>query len=195
MSATNLSPAAPDTTGHRPPLVVTLQDVAAATGARIVQGDPQTPLGALDIDSRRLTPGDWFLAHQGSTADGHDFLGVAREAGIAGAVVTRANRLPADWDLPTLAVEDHAAFLDTLGSLIRTRFKGPVVGITGSVGKTTCKHVLSHLLAHDRVVLATPWNWNTEIGVPLTLTRLLKSGADVCVLELAMRGEGQIAQL
>lgn len=196
MTPADLSPAAPVRTVAAPPaIVLSLAEVVAATGATIGQGDPETPLGAIDIDSRRLQPGDWFLAHIGSRDDGHQYLAAAAKHGVAGAIVTDVSRLPAGWRLPTLAVESHETFLERLGIAIRGRFTGPVLGITGSVGKTSCRHILSHLLSVDRAVLATPWNWNTEIGIPLTLSRLLREGADVCVLELAMRGAGQIAQL
>lgn len=196
MSQAELSPPPPPLqVPAPPPVVLTLEEVCAATGARLQQGDPAGLLGPLDLDSRRLGPGDWFLAHRGSQQDGHDYLDTARGLGAAGAVVTDPGRLPAGWSLPTLVVADHAAFLEQLGTAIRQRFTGQVIGITGSVGKTSCRHVLAHLLAQDRAVLATPWNWNTEIGIPLTLSRLLRQGAEVCVLELAMRGPGQIAQL
>lgn len=196
MTATPLSPDSPTSTHPAPPpLRLTLAEVVAGTGATLLQGEPESLLGAVDIDSRRLHPGDWFLAHVGSQVDGHSYLTDAALQQIGGAIVTDPSRLPAGWSLPTLVVESHQDFLERLGMGIRSRFTGPVAGITGSVGKTSCRHILSHLLSADRTVLSTPWNWNTEIGVPLTLTHLLREGADVCVLELAMRGAGQISQL
>ncbi|HYE77518.1 MAG TPA: Mur ligase family protein, partial [bacterium] len=186
MSPAELSPAAPVSTAPAPPAIeLTFADLANL-GCRVVAGAPGTRLGSIDIDSRRIGPGDWFLAHRGEQADGHDFLADVKARGAAGAIIEDPTRLPSDFSLPALQVDDHAAFLERLAKLIRDRFAGQVVGITGSVGKTTCKHTLAHLLSHDRAVLATPWNWNTEIGVPLTLSRLLSHGADVLVLELAM---------
>ena len=142
------------------------------------------PLGRLDaradtitgvqVDSRRVEHGDLFVAVGG----GVDFLQAALEQGAAA----------------TLVPEHPFDAMAALGSLVRDRSEARVVGITGSTGKTSTKDILAALCATAARTVAAEASYNNEIGVPLTLCRL-EPDTEVCVLELAMRGFGQIADL
>jgi UDP-N-acetylmuramoyl-tripeptide--D-alanyl-D-alanine ligase len=128
----------------------------------------------VQVDSRRIEPGDLFVAVGG----GGDFLDAALERGAAATLV------------PDHPFDAMAA----LGSLVRDRTEARVVGITGSTGKTSTKDILAALCATAARTVAAEASYNNEIGVPLTLCRL-EPDTQVCVLELAMRGFGQIADL
>jgi UDP-N-acetylmuramoyl-tripeptide--D-alanyl-D-alanine ligase len=128
----------------------------------------------VQVDSRRVEPGDLFVAVRG----GVDFLEAALERGAAA----------------TLVPEHPFEAMAALGSLVRDRSAARVVGITGSTGKTSTKDILAALCATAARTVAAEESYNNEIGVPLTLCRL-EPDTEVCVLELAMRGFGQIADL
>ena len=128
----------------------------------------------VQVDSRRVEPGDLFVAVGG----GVDFLEAALERGAAA----------------TLVPEHPFEAMAALGSLLRDRSAARVVGITGSTGKTSTKDILAALCVTAARTVAAEESYNNEIGVPLTLCRL-EPDTEVCVLELAMRGFGQIADL
>jgi len=128
----------------------------------------------VQVDSRRIEPGDLFVAVGG----GVDFLEAALERGAAA----------------TLVPEHPFEAMAALGSLVRDRSAARVVGITGSTGKTSTKDILAALCVTAARTVAAEESYNNEIGVPLTLCRL-EPDTEVCVLELAMRGFGQIADL
>jgi len=128
----------------------------------------------VQVDSRRIAPGDLFVAVGPGSEFAHDAL-------ARGAAVTL---------LPT----DAFAALARIGRAVRERSSARVVGITGSMGKTSTKDILTALCAPSARTIAAESSFNNEIGVPLTLCRL-EADTEVCVLELAMRGFGQIAEL
>ncbi|HUQ21950.1 MAG TPA: UDP-N-acetylmuramoyl-tripeptide--D-alanyl-D-alanine ligase [Gaiellaceae bacterium] len=130
-------------------------------------------LRGLQIDSRRVGPGDLFVAIRG----GREFVGDARERGAA-----------------TLVPNDEHEAMAIIGRLLRSRSSARFVGITGSTGKTSTKDILAALCAPVARTVATERSYNAELGVPLTLGRL-EPDTEVCILELAMRGFGQIAAL
>ena len=128
----------------------------------------------VQIDSRRIRPGDLFVA----VGRGAEHTGDARAAGAAAILVPH---------------DPHGA-LAAIGGLVRSRSAARVVGITGSTGKTSTKDILAALVAPHRRTVAAEASFNNELGVPLTLCRL-EPDTEVCVLELGMRGFGQIAAL
>jgi UDP-N-acetylmuramoyl-tripeptide--D-alanyl-D-alanine ligase len=181
--------------------------VAAAAGGELAAGDPERagPERAV-IDSRLVEPGDLFVGLPGAAADGGEYAPGALEAGAWGAIVGREHR---DSALATAeATVGHSACtgaaviavdepLDALHSLARTwrrELGAKVVGVTGSTGKTSTKDILAALLRPRLRTEASRENWNTEIGVPLTILEAGR-GTEALVLEMAMRGEGQIAEL
>jgi UDP-N-acetylmuramoyl-tripeptide--D-alanyl-D-alanine ligase len=128
----------------------------------------------VQVDSRRIVPGDLFVA----VGRGSDFLDDALERGAAA----------------TLLPDDAFAALARIGGEVRQRSNARVVGITGSMGKTSTKDILAALCLPSARTIAAEASYNNEIGVPLTLARL-EHDSEVCILELAMRGFGQIAAL
>jgi UDP-N-acetylmuramoyl-tripeptide--D-alanyl-D-alanine ligase len=146
---------------------------------RLCTGDLRRAQGAeeitgVTIDSRTVEPGDLFVA----VGRGREFVGDARDRGAAA----------------TLVPEDAFAALGALGSAVRARSRAQVVAITGSMGKTSTKDILAALCRPHARTVAAYASYNAELGVPLTLCRL-EEDTEICILELAMRGFGQIAGL
>jgi UDP-N-acetylmuramoyl-tripeptide--D-alanyl-D-alanine ligase len=169
-------------------MIFTGQTLATATGGRLLRDGPA---GTLGTDSRRVAPGSWFLALPGDRFDGHDFLPHARAAGCAGAVVSRE---PADWDRGLVVVAEPLTALQDVARFVRGGFLGPVVGITGSAGKTSTRVMVKDVLAPLGLVHFTQGNLNNHIGLPLTLCAL-PPDADALVLELGMNHPGEIRLL
>ena len=167
-----------------PPLWLS-QDIARATGG-IEQGS--FTANGVAIDTRKLQPGDLFIALSGKRVDGHDFVDSAMAAGAAGVLVERA------VDAPHIRVKSVPAALTALGQAGRDRFEGTLIGITGSVGKTTLRALASAALAAYGQVEATKGNLNNQLGVPLTLANLSPTSA-YAVIEMGMNQPGEIAAL
>ncbi|MCB9779995.1 MAG: UDP-N-acetylmuramoyl-tripeptide--D-alanyl-D-alanine ligase [Alphaproteobacteria bacterium] len=170
-------------------MILRAEDLAAGTGGELVAPGPP---GHVGTDSRRLGPGQWFLALSGDRFDGHDFLPHARSAGCAGAI---GQRVPADWDRGFIRVDDGLTALQALAGWVRDGFPGPVVGITGSAGKTTTRAMTALVMGQDDPdglrVHCTQGNLNNHIGVPLTILDAPVE-ADAWVLEMGMSGFGEI---
>ncbi len=145
-------------------------------------------------DSRRLQPGDLFVALRGPARDGHDFVGAALAAGALAAVVDQTWQAGTLGESRLLRVQSPLRAYQALARWRRQQFDGPVIGVTGSVGKTTTKELIASALAPLGPVLATAGNLNHETGVPITLLQL---GPDhrAAVIEMGMRGRGQILEL
>jgi UDP-N-acetylmuramoyl-tripeptide--D-alanyl-D-alanine ligase len=172
--------------------------VAEAVGGELLAGDPGLagPRRAV-VDSREAGAGDLFVGLHGSNADGSRFARRAIESGAWGVLVgpTRARELVEQGvDAPVIASENTLEALGALARAWRRELGCRVVGVTGSTGKTSTKDILAALLAPHARVHRNRENWNTEIGLPLTILEA-EPGTDVLVLEMAMRGEGQIAEL
>jgi UDP-N-acetylmuramoyl-tripeptide--D-alanyl-D-alanine ligase len=169
------------------------EEIAAATGARpLAEGSTEPPRRAV-IDSSAAGPGDLFFGLRGENRDGGEFAAAAIEAGAWGALVGRehAERLPKGpaW---VFAAADPLAALQALATANRRALGARVLGVTGSVGKTSVKDIARTLLPGR--VHANAQNFNTEIGLPLTILEA-PDDTELLVLEMAMRGFGQIAEL
>lgn len=153
-------------------------------------------VGSITTDTRSLQPGDIFLALRGDNFDGHDFVPQAIAQGATAAIVDRQFPILATQssDLPLLQVDNALAAYQAIGHWWRQQFAIPVIGITGSVGKTTTKELIAAVLGQQGKVLKSQANFNNEIGVPKTLLEL-DSSHDYAVVEMGMRGRGQIALL
>jgi UDP-N-acetylmuramoyl-tripeptide--D-alanyl-D-alanine ligase len=183
---------------------LTPEQIAEAIGAEIVARGGEGPPRRAIIDSSAAGEGDLFFGLRGERVDGGEFAPAALEAGAWGAVVgstaarssfvahsdTKDERAPsAGW---VFAVDDPLAALQALAKAWRRALGAPVVGITGSVGKTSVKDIARALLPGR--VHANRENLNTEIGLPLTVLEA-PAATELLVLEMAMRGPGQIAEL
>ncbi len=145
----------------------------------------------IQTDTRILKPGEVFLALRGEKFDGHEFVSTAIAKGAMAAIVDFDYENPG---FPVLRVKNTLEAYQKIARWWRDRFDIPVIGVTGSVGKTTTKELIAAVLATQGRVHKTYGNYNNEIGVPKTLLEL---GAehDYAVIEMAMRGQGQIAEL
>ena len=173
------------------PVIRTVQGLADAFGGSLVgAGDEvsSAPVGRLVIDSRLIEPGDVFVAVR-AERDGHDFVPAARKEGAAWVVVDHVVD-----DGATVLIDDAFAALARAGRVARSELTGPVVGITGSVGKTTTKDLVAAVLAQSKVVNASARSLNNELGVPLTLLDA-PAGTEVSVIEMGARGGGHVAEL
>jgi UDP-N-acetylmuramoyl-tripeptide--D-alanyl-D-alanine ligase len=183
------------------PVRFTPDELAQATGGRWLSAPPGGVLEGVSTDTRTIGPGALFVALKGERFDAHDYLAEAAAQGAAAAVVVAGRRPPstgsggADLQLPLLAVPDTLAALGAIARLHRRRFLHlPVVGVTGSNGKTTTREMIAAILATRGTVLKTEGNLNNEVGVPLTLLGLT-SAHQAAVIEMGMNHPGEIARL
>ena len=174
----------------------TAAEAAAWCDGEVVQGAPDTRFAATSIDTRTLGAGALFVAIAGPNHDAHGFLDQAADAGAAGLLVERARIAPGA--LPAgacvIACDDTTRALGAVASGHRARFAGPLVGITGSSGKTTTKEMTAAVFAAHGPCLKTEGNLNNEFGLPLTLLRREAEHASA-VIELGMNHRGEIAAL
>ncbi|PWJ13281.1 UDP-N-acetylmuramoyl-tripeptide--D-alanyl-D-alanine ligase [Jannaschia seohaensis] len=166
----------------------TAAEAAAATGGE-TRGD--WSVTGLSIDTRTLRPGELFVALK-AARDGHDFVGQAIAAGAGAALVSRVPE--GCEDAPLLLVEDVQRALEDLGRAGRARSRARVIAVTGSVGKTSTKEMLRHVLAPQGQVHAAIKSFNNHWGVPLTLAAIPPE-ADYAVVEIGMNHPGEIAPL
>jgi UDP-N-acetylmuramoyl-tripeptide--D-alanyl-D-alanine ligase len=153
-----------------------------------LHGDASDTVIGFATDSRDAGPGYAFLAIHGERVDGHDYVETARERGAVVAIVEKA------VVGPYILVDDLVAALAKMAARFRAVFGGPVIGITGSAGKTTVKEFVAAALSPLGPVLKTPGNRNTELTVPLVWAEVTAEHRSA-VIEMAMRGFGQIAHL
>ena len=175
-------------------LALTLAEIAAACGGRLEGGDPRVVIGAVCTDSRRLAAGQLFVGLRGESYDGDAYAAQALAGGAAAVMVRAATAATLPGDVARIVVDDGLSALQALATEVRRRAAVKVVAITGSAGKTSTKDILAALLRPVARTVATAANLNNEIGVPLTLLDI-EQGTEVVVVEMAMRGRGQIRQL
>jgi UDP-N-acetylmuramoyl-tripeptide--D-alanyl-D-alanine ligase len=180
---------------------MTVEEVTRAVSGRLLAGHGEEMIRGVSLDSRTTAPGELFFAIPGDKFDGHQFITQAFTRGAAAAVVHAprlASALPGGattrLQRPLIAVQDVVVALGELAAQLRRRQPLRVVGITGSVGKTTAKDLTASVLAQKYNVLRNEGNFNNEIGVPLTLFGL-RPEHEAMVVEMAMRGQGQIRYL
>jgi len=170
--------------------------LAAASGGRLLRSG-RRPIRGAAVDSRRVEPGNLFVALPGARTNGHRFLAGAVAAGASALLVTEApeaTTLAGLGDTTVVLVDDGVAALGRVAAAWRARFQPLVVGVTGSVAKTSTKEAIAAVLRTTRTVLASEGNENNEVGLPLTLLRLTPS-TEAAVLEMGMYVEGDIAYL
>ena len=170
-----------------------MQDITSGLGTMLqaIEGPRQgRPFAHVTIDSRQVHVDDLFVALPGERQNGHDFVAQAVASGATGVLVERLPRgLPPD--VTVFQVSDSLAALQALAAHWRAKHDVKVVGITGSLGKTTCKELTAAVLGTTFTVLKSEANLNTEIGLPLTLLQL-RPKHQWAVLEMGMYGPGEI---
>jgi UDP-N-acetylmuramoyl-tripeptide--D-alanyl-D-alanine ligase len=175
-----------------------LSRIAEFISASVEPADSASGSGAValgySIDSRTVQPGELFFAVKGERLDGHDFVDQAISRGALAAVVqkTEAARYPKSASL--LLVDDTLAALQTLATAVRKKWGKTAIGVTGSMGKTTTKEALGHLLSIKYRVHRTKGNFNNHFGLPLGLLTL-EPEYDVAVVEMGMSNAGEISAL
>lgn len=174
----------------------TLTQVMQATNAVLKKLTASSVFGGVTTDTRKVEEGMLFVALKGEKFDGHDFIAQAAQKGAIGAIVNKDYdvSLLEDVDIDVLAVEDTLKAYQDLAKFWRSKFSIPVIGITGSNGKTTTKDLTAAVLSGKWNVLKTQANFNNEIGLPMTLLQINKTH-DAAVVEMGMRGLGQIKAL
>jgi UDP-N-acetylmuramoyl-tripeptide--D-alanyl-D-alanine ligase len=167
-----------------------IAEFVSATGAFA----PEELARGYSIDSRTVGPGQLFFAVKGERLDGHDFVAPALARGAVAAVVRedQLGRYPGETRL--LAVEDTLVALQTLATAVRKLWGKPLIGVTGSAGKTTTKEAIAHVLSSRFRVLKSEGNFNNHFGLPLMLLKL-EPEHDVAVIEMGMSHAGEIRAL
>ncbi|MBO4460042.1 MAG: UDP-N-acetylmuramoyl-tripeptide--D-alanyl-D-alanine ligase [Clostridiales bacterium] len=171
--------------------------ISAIEGHPIYNCEEQVFATAVDIegvttDTRDMKPGEIFFAIKGENFDGHDYVEQALEAGVVAVVMSDRSKVPEKGI--SILVDDTVKALGMLAKHYRFKLDCKVIGITGSVGKTSVKEFISEVSATSFKVWKTPANLNNEIGLAKTILSA-PSDASVLVLEMGMRGEGQIRYL
>ena len=167
-----------------------IAEFIAATG----QPDPSAIAQGYSIDSRTIQPGELFFAVKGDRFDGHDFVLSALARGAVGAVIRKDQVSRFSNPSNLLAVDDTLVALQTLATAVRKLWGKTAIGITGSMGKTTTKEAVAHLLSIKYRVHRTKGNFNNHFGLPLGLLTL-EPEYDLAVVEMGMSHAGEIAAL
>jgi UDP-N-acetylmuramoyl-tripeptide--D-alanyl-D-alanine ligase len=181
---------------------LSISRIAEISGAQADKFDPNPIAIGYSIDSRTIRPGEFFFAVTGEKMDGHDFVAQAIEKGAVGAVVARERLSSAEWRSKTTAaqqsklvvVEDTLEALQLVAKSVRNLWARPLIGVTGSAGKTTTKEAIAHVLATRFRVHKSEGNFNNHFGLPLMLLKL-EPEHDIAVVELGMSHLGEITAL
>ena len=174
--------------------------MAEACGGRVLQGNPDTEALTVCIDSRKITPGALFVSIVGERTDAHRFLAQAEEKGAAVCLVQENNPHlksyleGAHGDMGLIEVPDTVAALQQIAGAFRSTLRIPLIGVTGSVGKTTTREMIADALSASFSVYRTPENHNSQIGVPVTLLET-DPAAEIAVIEMGMSIPGEMTRL
>jgi UDP-N-acetylmuramoyl-tripeptide--D-alanyl-D-alanine ligase len=159
------------------------------------EGEPRDAVAHVySIDSRTIRPGALFFAVKGERFDGHDFVAAAIERGAIAAIVRKDELARLSDRSKLLAVDDPLAALQTLATAVRKLWGKPLIGVTGSAGKTSTKDAIAHVLASRFRVLKSEGNFNNHFGLPLMLLKL-EPEHDLAVIEMGMSHTGEIRAL
>lgn len=169
------------------------EELASWSGGAWRHGCPRA-VGGISQDTRQLRPGDLYVALSGTNFDGHDFVAKAAAAGACGAVVSRARAGGLGDRLPLLEVQDPLIALQEMAASYRRKRGVPIVGVTGSTGKTTVKEMIAGMLAMAMPTARSRGNWNNEVGLPLSLLAMGEE-ARAGVFELGISHPGEMAPL
>ena len=168
-----------------------LEDIVQATGGRVLCGTSEKFQG-ISIDSRSIREGELFVALKGDNFDGHDFINTALISGPGALVQSYPAVLPTNKTI--ILVKDTLAALQALARYLRSKMALPVIGVTGTNGKTTTKELVSSIFGQHHRVLKTTGNLNNHIGLPLCIARM-DGDEDIMVLEMGSNRKGDIREL
>ena len=170
---------------------ITIQDILKATGGTLLCGDPSMKIDRISTNSMEMGPNTLFVPIIGERVDAHVFIPSALESG--GACLTQEHD-EASGDAPYIKVPDTLKAMQQIAAYYRNKMSLPIIGVTGSVGKTTTREMIAHVLRGKYKVFETIGNQNSQVGVPLTLDHL-SSNDEIGVLEMGMSEPGQITIL
>lgn len=168
---------------------MTVKEIILATGGRLLCGREDTILEHISIDSRTMKGNDLFVPIIGEKVDAHRFIDQAFEYGAAAVLTSEHDSM--ESEKPYIRVADTKKALQAVGSFYRERLTLPLIGITGSVGKTTTREMVACALSARYRVYKTPGNSNSQVGVPITLSEI-KPEDEIGVLELGMSEPGEL---
>ena len=168
-----------------------VKDIVEATGGLLLCGDPEMELRHISIDSRTMKGNDLFVPLIGEKNNAHRFIGQAMGNGAAASLTSEHDAAPADFSGALIRVEDTKTALQNIGRYIRARLTIPVIGITGSVGKTTTREMVAAALSAGFRTFKTPANHNSQVGVPITISEISRDD-EIAVLELGMSEPGEM---
>ena len=175
---------------------ITVKEILEATGGTLLCGDVTTPLNHISIDSRTMKGQDLFVPLVGEKVDAHRFIAQAFESGAVATLtsehdVEAVKALEEKSDHPWIRVDDTKTALQAIGGYYRRKLDLPLVGITGSVGKTTTREMVAEALTAGFQVYRTPGNSNSQVGVPITLSEITAED-QIGVIELGMSEPGEL---
>jgi UDP-N-acetylmuramoyl-tripeptide--D-alanyl-D-alanine ligase len=168
---------------------ITVKDIVEMTGGVLLCGDENTPVQDICINSKEIKEGDLFVPIIGERVDAHRFVESALEKGAA--TLTSRHDGVVVAEKPYIRVDDTVEALQRIGAGVRQRIEIPVVAVTGSVGKTTTREMITKALSSGKRTFHTEKNLNSQIGVPITLSRM-SSQDEIAVLELGISEPGQM---
>lgn len=177
--------------------ILKTKDVVQATGGTLLRGDPDRVFEGVSTDSRDVMGGNLFIPLTGERFDGHDFIPTAAGNGAAGILIQRGSAERAGQiadDIIVIIVDDTLHALGAIANLWRNRFAIPVVGVTGSSGKTTTKEMIAAVAGRVGAVHKNRGNYNNLVGLPLTLFEL-NDEHEIAIVELGTNQRGEIARL
>lgn len=169
----------------------TVKEITDIVGGKLIQGNEQTKICYVEIDSRKVKANTLFVPFVGEKVDGHDYVEKAFESGADAAFIER-NLSVAKKDKALILVKSSLIALQKLAKAYRDKFSIEIIGVTGSVGKTSTREMIVCALSSDKKVFQTTKNFNSDIGLPLTMFRL-DDTYDLAVVEMAMGYPGEMA--
>lgn len=178
-----------------------LSEMVGASGGALIQGMPDIGIKSVSIDTRTIKRGDFFIPLKGEKFNGHQFIKDALKKSASGFFTENWDKGDKDSlkdllndEIAVIKVDDTLKALQGLARFVREKLSCEVIGITGSTGKTCTKDMMASIFPRVFKTVSTEKNYNNEIGIPLTLLKADKN-TEVIVLEMAMRGKGQIREL
>jgi UDP-N-acetylmuramoyl-tripeptide--D-alanyl-D-alanine ligase len=177
--------------------VFSLKDVLKVTNGTLISGTPEINFYGVSTDSRLIEKGNLFIALKGEKFDGHDFLKEVIKKGTAGILAhdeEKINQIPAGKKVAVIKVTDALFALGDLAHEWRKKFSIPVIGLTGSSGKTTTKEMIAAIISRKKNILKTEGNLNNLIGLPQTIFRL-NDKHELMILEMGTNTRGEIKRL